>query len=96
MERLMKATLLDTLLKGEEQRDTFYANSPALGTTNNTEDLQTPPSANTVPLGGIPVPTGRVLVPAAAIMDPPHLLKVDLQGEHERTLRERYGNRLPE
>nr|GEX31405.1 hypothetical protein [Tanacetum cinerariifolium] len=54
-------------LKGEEQRDTSYANSPTLGTANNAKDLQTPPSANTVPPGGIPVPTGKVPVPTGGL-----------------------------
>nr|GEX70498.1 putative ribonuclease H-like domain-containing protein [Tanacetum cinerariifolium] len=54
-------------LKGEEQRDTSYANSPTFETANNDEDLQTPPSANTVPLGGIPVPTGKVPVPTGGL-----------------------------
>nr|GEU41669.1 hypothetical protein [Tanacetum cinerariifolium] len=45
-------------LKGKEQRDTSYADSPALGTANNADDLQAPPSANPVPPGCIPVPTG--------------------------------------
>nr|GEY78102.1 uncharacterized mitochondrial protein AtMg00810-like [Tanacetum cinerariifolium] len=38
-------------LKGEERRDTSYTNSPTLGTINNVEDLQTPPSAQPVPPG---------------------------------------------
>nr|GEV00829.1 hypothetical protein [Tanacetum cinerariifolium] len=57
-------------LQGEEQRDTSYADSPALGTANNAEDLQTPPSANTVPPGGIPVPTGMVPVPTGSLPVP--------------------------
>nr|GEW54751.1 hypothetical protein [Tanacetum cinerariifolium] len=54
-------------LKVEEQRDTSYANSPTFGTANNAEDLQTPPSANTVPPGSIPVPTGKVPVPTGGL-----------------------------
>nr|GEV71945.1 hypothetical protein [Tanacetum cinerariifolium] len=57
---------------------------PALGTANNAEDLQTPPSAQPVPpgcilvptgnvpvpTGSLPVPTGSIPVPAAATMVP--------------------------
>nr|GEV39109.1 hypothetical protein [Tanacetum cinerariifolium] len=71
-------------LTGEERCDTSYTDSPALGTANNTEDLQTPPSAQPVPpgciqvptgnvpvpTGSLPVPTGRIPVPAAATMVP--------------------------
>nr|GFD27764.1 hypothetical protein [Tanacetum cinerariifolium] len=57
-------------LKGEEQRDTSYADSPALGTANNAEDLQTPPSVNPVPPGCIPVPTCKVLVPTGSLLVP--------------------------
>nr|GFA32192.1 ribonuclease H-like domain-containing protein [Tanacetum cinerariifolium] len=45
-------------------------NSPALGTTNNTKDLQTPPSAQPVPPGCIPVPTGNVPVPTGSLPVP--------------------------
>nr|GEY40466.1 hypothetical protein [Tanacetum cinerariifolium] len=57
-------------LKGEEQRDTSYDDSPALGTANNVVDLQTPPSAQPVPPGCIPVPTSNVLVPTGSISIP--------------------------
>nr|GEY55678.1 hypothetical protein [Tanacetum cinerariifolium] len=57
-------------LKGEEQRDTSDVDSHALGTANNAEDLQTPPSVNLVPPGCIPVPTGSIPVPTAAAMVP--------------------------
>nr|GEV30766.1 hypothetical protein [Tanacetum cinerariifolium] len=71
-------------LKGEEQRDTSYADGPALGTANNAEDLQTPlstkpvppgcipipPSCIPVPIGKVPVPTGSLPVPTGSIPVP--------------------------
>nr|GEW21832.1 hypothetical protein [Tanacetum cinerariifolium] len=59
-----------TRMKGKEQRDTSYADSPALGTANNAADLQTPQSANPVPPGYIPVPTGKVPVPTGSLPVP--------------------------
>nr|GEW45718.1 ribonuclease H-like domain, reverse transcriptase, RNA-dependent DNA polymerase [Tanacetum cinerariifolium] len=54
-------------LTGEDQRDTSYANSPALRTANNAEDLQTSPCIHTVLPDGIPVPTGKVPVPTGSL-----------------------------
>nr|GEU80618.1 ribonuclease H-like domain, reverse transcriptase, RNA-dependent DNA polymerase [Tanacetum cinerariifolium] len=42
-------------LKDEERRGTSYTDSPALGTANNAEDLQTPLSDQPVPTGNVPV-----------------------------------------
>nr|GFC92464.1 hypothetical protein [Tanacetum cinerariifolium] len=49
---------------------TSYTDSPALGTTNNTKDLQTPLSAQPVPPGCIPVPTRNVPVPTDSLPVP--------------------------
>nr|GEY82626.1 putative ribonuclease H-like domain-containing protein [Tanacetum cinerariifolium] len=42
----------------------------ALGTAYKFEDLQTPPSANSIPPGCIPVPTSKVLVPTGSLPVP--------------------------
>nr|GEX94686.1 retrovirus-related Pol polyprotein from transposon TNT 1-94 [Tanacetum cinerariifolium] len=57
-------------LKGAERRDTSSTDSPALGTANNAENLQTPPSAQPVPPGCIPVPTSNVPVPTGSLPVP--------------------------
>nr|GEY42451.1 hypothetical protein [Tanacetum cinerariifolium] len=57
-------------LKNQEHRVNSDAESFALGTAYNTEDLQTPPSAKPVPLGYIPVPTGKAPVPTGSLPVP--------------------------
>nr|GEZ00953.1 hypothetical protein [Tanacetum cinerariifolium] len=57
-------------LKNQEHRVNSDAESFALGTAYNTEDLQTPPSAKLVPPGSIPVPTGKAQVPTGSIPVP--------------------------
>nr|GEW08847.1 hypothetical protein [Tanacetum cinerariifolium] len=55
-------------LTGEEHRDTYYDDSPTMGTEHNADDLYTPLSAQPVPPGCIPVPTSNVPVPTGSLL----------------------------
>nr|GEV67526.1 hypothetical protein [Tanacetum cinerariifolium] len=57
-------------LKDQEHRVTSDAESLGLGFPNNNEELQTQTSAQTVPPGCLPVPTGKVLVPTGSLPVP--------------------------
>ncbi|GKF51119.1 hypothetical protein Tco_0147586, partial [Tanacetum coccineum] len=58
-------------LKGQEQKATSDAEKLGLGFAKDAEELQKRASANTVPLGSIPVPTGSIPVPSGDTMVSP-------------------------
>nr|GEZ68537.1 hypothetical protein [Tanacetum cinerariifolium] len=63
-------------LTGEGHRDTSFVDSPTMGTEHNAEDLNTPPSAQLIPLGCILIPTGNVPVPTGSLPVPTSSISV--------------------